>query len=123
MSAVPSSRPRTDPTRRAHLYSRPVNIERRLSDTRGLIARAQEDLRITDEQVAFQRDVAAEAETRMVVSETPLADREYRTARDDLVRLERQRARLAAELAELRAEQDQLLDRMLASGDDRAASG
>jgi hypothetical protein len=100
-----------------------VNIERRLSDIRGLLARAQEDLRITDEQVAFQRDVAAEAETRMVVSETPLADREYRTARDDLVRLERQRARVAAELAELRAVQDRLLDRMLDSGDDRAASG
>jgi hypothetical protein len=97
-----------------------MNVARRLSELHGLVERAAEDVRITEEQIAFQRDVVADAETRMVVSETPLADRQFRSARDDLARLERARDRAAAELAELRAEQDRLLDRML--GAPRATS-
>jgi hypothetical protein len=97
-----------------------MDAARRLTELHGLVGRAAEDLRITEEQIAFQRDVVADAETRMVVAETPLADREFRSARDDLARLERARQRSAAELAELRGEQDRLLDRML--GAPRATS-
>jgi hypothetical protein len=49
----------------------------------------------------------------MLVSETPLADREFRTARDDYERLVAQRERAQAEIVELQGEQDRLLDRML----------
>jgi predicted nucleic acid-binding Zn-ribbon protein len=90
-----------------------MDVRKSLVDLRARLARAREDLRITEEQLRFQADVAAEAETRMLVSETPIADREFRTARDDLARLERQRAKVAAEIAELERECDRLLDRML----------
>jgi hypothetical protein len=76
---------------------------------------AREELRIVEEQLLFQMDVLEEAKTRMLVSETPLADREFRVARDDHERLVRQREDFQNEIAELQAEQDRLLDRMLGS--------
>jgi hypothetical protein len=92
---------------------RPAHHERDLAAVGERIARAQETLRIAREQLAFQSDVLEEAKTRMLVSETPLADREFRIARGDYDRLARARDRITAEIAELRAEQDRLLDRML----------
>jgi hypothetical protein len=70
-------------------------------------------LRILDEQVVFQQDVSEEARIRALVSETPLADREAREAADDLRRLVRSRDDALVRVAELRAEQDSLLERML----------
>ena len=70
------------------------NLEKRLSDARQELVRAREALQIIDEQVAFQQDVASEAETTAVVAETPLAHRERREADGDLQRLERQRVDL-----------------------------
>jgi chromosome segregation ATPase len=90
-----------------------MNLERSLTELRERLARARADLRIAREQVGFQSDVVEDAKTRMLVAETPLADREFRLARDDLDRLERQRTALEGEIAELVAEQDRLLDRML----------
>src|SRR3712207_4513770 len=98
-----------------------MDIERSLAEIGERIGRAREDLRIVEEQVLFQMDVVEEAKTRMLVSETPLADREFRIARDDLQRLESQRAEVTAEIAELQKEQDRLLDRMI--GDPPAGAG
>jgi chromosome segregation ATPase len=89
------------------------NLQQRLTEARDELARLRESLRILDEQVAFQQDVADEAETRAIVSETPLADRECREAQDDLRRLKRERQDVAAQMAELASEQDRLLDRLL----------
>ena len=89
------------------------NLQRRLAETRDELARLRESLRILDEQVAFQRDVADEAETRAVVSQTPIADREARETQGDLRRLLRQRDEVAQAIAGLAAEQDELLDRLL----------
>jgi galactokinase/mevalonate kinase-like predicted kinase len=75
-------------------------------------ARAQ--LRIVEEQLAFQADVVAEARTRMLVSETPLADREHHIAASTHRKLQEERERIVAEMDEVRAEQDRLLDKMLA---------
>jgi hypothetical protein len=91
-----------------------MNIARALADLADRLARARDELRIIEEQMLFQSDVVADAETRMLVSETPLAERNFRIARDDLDRLGRQRSRLTAEIADLQREQDRLLDRMLA---------
>ena len=91
-----------------------MNIARSLTDLAARATRARAELRIVEEQMLFQLDVVGDAENRMLVSETPLAERAFRVARDDLDRLGRQRARLTAELADLRSEQDRLLDRMLA---------
>ena len=91
-----------------------MNISRSLADLGDRLARARQDLRIAEEQLVFQRDVREDARIRMLVSETPLAERDFRIARDDYERLERERTRLQAEIADLRREQDRLLDRMIA---------
>lgn len=89
------------------------NLQRRLTDVRAEITRQREALRILDEQIAYQADVAADAETRALVAGTPLADRERRAAADDLRRVQRQRDEIAARVAELVSEQDDLLERLL----------
>jgi hypothetical protein len=90
-----------------------MRIERSMSQIGERLNKAREQLRIIEEQLLFQMDVLEEAKTRMLVSETPLADRDYRVARDDFQRLERQRDEAAARIADLQREQDRLLDRML----------
>jgi hypothetical protein len=95
--------------------SRPMHLEKTLSQIGDRLKSAREELRIVEEQLLFQMDVLEEAKTRMLVSETPLADREFRVARDDHERLLRQREDFQTEIAELQAEQDRLLDRMLGS--------
>lgn len=92
-----------------------MHIQKVLSQIGDRLAKAQEELRIAEEQLLFQMDVVEEAKTRMLVSETPIADREYRIARDDCERLQRQRDEVTREIADLRKEQDRLLDRMLGS--------
>lgn len=92
-----------------------MHIQRILAGIGDRITKAQEELRIAEEQLLFQMDVVEEAKTRMLVSETPLAEREYRIARDDYERLARQRDEIGNEINELRREQDRLLDRMLGS--------
>jgi hypothetical protein len=92
-----------------------MRINKNLSDLADELTRAREDLRIIEEQLLFQTDVVEEAKTRMLVSETPVADQEFRIARDDLDRLQKQRTRLISEVDEMRREQDRLLDRMLGS--------
>ncbi|HVM11975.1 MAG TPA: hypothetical protein VM638_05815 [Actinomycetota bacterium] len=90
-----------------------MHIEKRLSQVGDRLARVREELRILEEQLLFQMDVLEEAKTRMLVSENPVADREFRIARDDHDRLVRQREGMSEEIADLLREQDRLLDRML----------
>jgi hypothetical protein len=92
-----------------------MQIQRNLSDLGERLSRAKEDLRIVEEQVLYQMDVLEDAKTRMLVSETPIADREFQIARADYERLAKERARVNEEIAELQREQDRLLDRMLGS--------
>lgn len=89
------------------------NLQKRLSDAREELLRAREALRIIDEQVSYQQEIADAAETDAVVAETPLAHREYRDAGGDLQRLRREREELQARVARLITEQDELLDRLL----------
>ena len=93
-----------------------MDIQRSLSEIGDRLTKARNDLRIVEEQLLFQMDVVEDAKTRMLVAETPLADREYRIARDDHDRMARQRAEVTGEIAELQQEQDRLLDRMLDTG-------
>ena len=89
------------------------NLQRRLTDVRAEVTRQREALRILDEQIAYQADIAADAETRALVAGTHLADRERRATAEDLRRTQRQRDEIAARVAELLAEQDELLERLL----------
>lgn len=90
-----------------------MNVDARLREIGTEIARANDEIRILDEQIAFQAEVADDARIRSAVSETPLADREASEAAGDLARLRRSREEAARALGALRAEQDQLLERML----------
>lgn len=91
-----------------------MRIEQQLNDITDRLARLRREMEIASEQLSFQTEVVDEAKTRMLVSETPLADREYREARDDLRRLERYHEECRLEVDELIKMQDRLLDRLLA---------
>ena len=90
-----------------------MDIQRSLTEIGDRLTKARNDLRIVEEQLLFQMDVVEDAKTRMLVAETPLADREYRIARDDHERMARQREEVTKEIDELQQEQDRLLDRMV----------
>jgi len=85
------------------------------------LTRIQEELRrvraterVLAEQVAHLDAVAADAKTRKLVAQTPLADRDWRAARTDRDRHRVLLEEARSEADELRAEQDRLLDRLLA---------
>lgn len=90
-----------------------MNIEERLRDLSDRIESAEREAGIAGEQLAFQTDVAEEAKVRALVSETPLADRQAREARDDLNRTRRHYEKQLGYVDELRREQDRLLERLL----------
>jgi phage shock protein A len=93
-----------------------VKVHERLAVLSNEIAEAQTNLRILDEQLAFVEQVAEDARIRALVSETPLADREYREAREDLERMRRSHADAQQQVQQLREEQDRLLERLLEEG-------
>ena len=93
-----------------------TNLEKRLAQVRSEVAALRESVRVLDEQIAYQEEVADDAATRALVSATPLADRERRVAEDDARRTRRQRDETAARIADLVAEQDDLLERVYDRG-------
>jgi len=92
-----------------------MDLQKSLAHLGDRIAKARDDLRIVEEQILFQMDVVEETKTRMVVAETPLAAREHQIAKDDYQRMQKERDRIIAEIADLKNEQDRLLDLMLAT--------
>lgn len=91
-----------------------VLIERRLMDVAQRLKRAREELAIIDEQLAVLADAADEARIRSLVSETPLAHREYTDAQRHADAMDRTRRAVLSDVAELEAAQDDLLDRLIA---------
>jgi hypothetical protein len=100
-----------------------MRIQQQLDDLGARLGKAAQELAVAREQVAFQSGVADEAQVRMVVSGTPLADREYREARDDLERLRRHEERTRTMIAELNEERDRLLERLLENLQGEDANG
>jgi hypothetical protein len=90
-----------------------MQIEKSLAEINDRLAKAQDDLRIAEEQLLFQMDLLEETKTRAVVAETPLAHREQQEAEADYERMVRQRDEAARQISSLKSEQDRLLDRML----------
>jgi hypothetical protein len=88
-------------------------IERRLREASSRLKRAREELAVIDEQLAFLADAADEARLRALVSETPLANREYQDAQRHADAMDRSRRAVLASIAELQLAQDQLLDRLV----------
>jgi hypothetical protein len=88
-------------------------IERRLREASSRLKRAREELAVIEEQLAFLADAADEARLRALVSETPLANREYQDAQRHADAMDRSRMAVLASIAELQLAQDQLLDRLV----------
>ena len=99
-----------------------MRIREQLDELAARLAKANQELAVAREQVAFQSGVADEAQVRAVVSGTPLADREYREARDDLARLERHEQRTRSLIAEVNEERDRLLERLFDGIDNQHAA-
>ncbi|MDQ6839972.1 MAG: hypothetical protein M3137_17000 [Actinomycetota bacterium] len=91
-------------------------IERRLVDVAQRLRRAREELAVIDEQLEVLNDAAEEARVRSLVSETPLAQREYVEAQRHAAAMTRGRTAVAGSIAELTATGDELLDRLAADG-------
>jgi hypothetical protein len=90
-----------------------VLIERKLIDVAQRLKRAREELAIIEEQLVVLNDAADEARIRSLVSETPLAHREYTEAQRHADAMGRTRKAVEADVAELQASQDDLLDRLI----------
>jgi chromosome segregation ATPase len=94
-----------------------VLIERRLFDVAQRLRSARDEMSVVEEQLAALTESAEEARVRSLVSETPLAHREYAEAQRHVEVLARAQRSLQASIDELRTSQDELLDRLLANDD------
>lgn len=90
-------------------------IEHRLRDVGRRLSGLREDLRITEEQLAPLAGEAEDSRIRVLVSETPLAEREHREAGRHAERLQRHRDDLLERIARLESDQDSLLDQLVES--------
>ncbi|MFK8023454.1 MAG: hypothetical protein AB8G26_05765 [Ilumatobacter sp.] len=90
------------------------SIERKLAKTAKRLAVLRGELVAIDEQLHHLRDDADDTAVRSLVADNTGAAREARQAREHLAAHERQRERVAIELAELELRQDQLLDELIA---------
>ena len=89
-------------------------VERRRSEVGARLRQLREELRISEEQLAYLAEVADDARLRSLVSETPLADREHHDAQRHAEAMQRHRTELLEGIARLEQAQDELLDRLMA---------
>src|SRR5215204_1245509 len=90
------------------------SVERRLRQVSGRLRQLREELGVASEQLAHLSGAADDARLRALVSETPVAERDHRDAERHVDAMRRHRASVTDEIAALEAEQDELLDRLLA---------
>ncbi len=88
-------------------------IERRLTEVSRRLKRARQDLVVLEEQLSVLTDAAEDARLRALVSETPLANKEYQEAQRHADAMDRSRTSLMVTIADLRQAQDELLDRLV----------
>lgn len=92
-------------------------IERKLMEVSKRLLKAKEELAVADEQLQALEEAADEARIRSLVSETPLAAKESQEAQRHADAMASARGSLASQVQKLQAEIDELLDKMLPSGD------
>ena len=90
-------------------------IERRLRDVADRVKRVREELALADAQLAELSVISDSLEVDAAIG-TGLDQAEHRSAVRHADKMRRHRTELVAELARLEAQQDQLLDQMLAEG-------
>ncbi|MGI8685208.1 MAG: hypothetical protein ACR2MO_09000 [Acidimicrobiales bacterium] len=93
-----------------------ASVERRLRQATARLRDAREELAVLDQQLASLAEDADDLETRSLVGESPLADREHRDAKRSVDAMTRSRAATVAEIAKLRRAIDELLERFVPSG-------
>ena len=76
-------------------------IERRLTDVASRLRSAREELALLEEQLEVFNDAADDARLRSLVSETPMAHREYAEAQRHADAMDRSRRLVVAQIAEL----------------------
>lgn len=89
-----------------------MGVGDRLSAITEEMGKIKTEIAILTEQAMFASNVASDANLRAVVSETPLADREYAEAQRDFEIAQRVLNDAKARLLALQQEQDRLLERM-----------
>jgi predicted nucleic acid-binding Zn-ribbon protein len=87
-------------------------IERRLAQVGSRLRALRDELTTVHEQLAHLADDADDLATRALVSETPLASHDSDDARKHVDAMRRHRDHVVAEIAELEARQDRLLDQL-----------
>jgi predicted nucleic acid-binding Zn-ribbon protein len=89
-------------------------VERRLTEVSTRLRKLRGELHVADEQLLHLAEQADEARLRALVSETPVAERDHRDASRHAEAMQRFRAELEQNIAELEGTQDELLDRLSA---------
>jgi hypothetical protein len=93
--------------------SRPA-LERQLIELGARLKTLRSELVVADEQLRHFADLADDSRLRALVSETPVAEREFQEAERHATAMRRHREEVAAEIAQIESRQDQLLDQLLA---------
>ena len=91
-------------------------VERRLIDVGDRLKRLRNELAVANEQLLHFADEADDARLRALVSETPVAERDFRDAQRHAELIRRSRDEMLAEIATLEKSQDELLDRLASEG-------
>lgn len=88
-------------------------LERRITEVTSRLKRSRQELAVLDEQYNALVEAADEARIRSLVSETPLANKEYQEAQRHADALKRSREAVVAAMAGLQRDQDELLERLV----------
>jgi hypothetical protein len=87
-------------------------VERRLIDVGDRLKKLRHELAVAEEQLLHFADQADDARLRALVSETPISERDFRDAQRHAELMRRSRDEMAAEIATLEKNQDELLDQL-----------
>lgn len=90
-----------------------TTLERRLSDAHDRLVRARAELAVLDEQLLVVNEIADDTRLEALVSETPLASREYDDAHRHATVMQQNRASLADQIVALERRQNELLDQLV----------
>jgi hypothetical protein len=88
-------------------------VERRLFEVHTLLVRARQELAVIEEQLDVFLETAEESRIRALVSETPLADRDWQDAQRHAEAMMRARDVASARVVELEHAQDDLLGKLV----------
>jgi hypothetical protein len=88
-------------------------VESRLLDVHARLVRARQELAVVEEQLDVFLETAEETRIRSLVSETPLADRDWQDAQRHAEAMVRARDTASARVSELEHLQDELLGKLV----------